>query len=211
MKFFLVLIFVAGSLAGLHFSGVINEFKESDFPKKVRAVKPESIRKKKKEPAPSKPVYTFFETLNDSTMTQYVDLKGRLTPTALSSEKKSPSNVKVKVTPQLIKETEKLKPVVKPENKQGSNPVSKASKNTEQAHFVVQVSSFRDEARAESLRSRLQKSGFDAFLTQTELADQGGIWHRVFLGRYVDEQKAQEAANLAKSKYKLNGVVRNTN
>ena len=47
----------------------------------------------------------------------------------------------------------------------------------------------------------LQENGFDAFLMQTELVDHGGTWHRVFLGRYVDEQKAQEAAHLARSEY----------
>ena len=59
---------------------------------------------------------------------------------------------------------------------------------------------------------RLQENGFDAFLMQTELADHGGTWHRVFLGRYVDEKKAQEAASLARNDYKLNAVVvRKTN
>ena len=53
----------------------------------------------------------------------------------------------------------------------------------------------------------LQKKGFDAFLMETVLAEPGGTWHRVFLGRYADEQKAQEAARLAKSQYKLNAVV----
>ena len=52
--------------AGLHFSGIINKFQEStSSPEKMRAVKPESIRNKVKEPVPSKPVYSFFETLND--------------------------------------------------------------------------------------------------------------------------------------------------
>ena len=210
MKFVLVIVFVAGTLAGLHFSGIVNKFQESDSPKKVRAVKPESIRKKLKEPPPKKPVYTFFETLNDSTMTQYVDLNGRLTQTSLSPGKKAPAKAKAKVATHPVNKEAKLKPATKPEKRKESNSVSKASEITEQGDFVVQVSSFRDKARAESLRSRLQKSGFDAFLTQTELAGQGGTWHRVFLGRYVDEHKAQAAANLAKSKYKLNVVVRNT-
>ena len=74
------------------------------------------------------------------------------------------------------------------------------------------MSSFRDEARAGALKMRLQENGFDAFLMQTELADHGGTWHRVFLGRYVDEKKAQEAASLARNDYKLNAVVvRKTN
>ena len=208
MKFVLVIIFVAGSLAGLHFSGIVNKFQESNSPKKVRAVKPESIRKKLKEPPPNKPVYTFFETLNDSTMTQYVDLNGKLTPTSLSPGEKTQPKAKVATHP--VNKKAKLNPVTKPEKRKEPNSVSKASEIKVKGHFVVQVSSFRDKTRAESLRSRLRKSGFDAFLTQTELAEQGGTWHRVFLGRYVDEHKALEAANLAKSKHRLNAVVRNT-
>ena len=211
MKFVLVIIFVAGSLAGLHFSGIINKLQKSDFPKKIRAVKPEYIRKKLKEPPPKKPVYTFFKTLNDSTMTQYVDLKGRLMPTSLSTGKKALAKAKTKVANHPVKKEAKLKSVTKPEKRKESNSLKKVYEKTEQGGFVVQVSSFRNKASAESLRNRLQKSGFDAFLTQTELVDQGGTWHRVFLGRYVDEHKALEAANLAKSKYKLNVVVRNTN
>ena len=57
---------------------------------------------------------------------------------------------------------------------------------------------------------RLQKNGFDAFLMQIKIANED--WYRVFLGRYAEEQKAQEAANLVKNKYKLSAVVvRNTN
>ena len=74
------------------------------------------------------------------------------------------------------------------------------------------MSSFRDAGRAGALKMRLQEKGFDAFLMQAELANHAGTWHRVFLGRYADEEKAQEAARLARSEYKLNAVVvRKTN
>ena len=201
--------------AGLHFSGIINKFQEStSSPEKMRAVKPESIRNKVKEPVPSKPVYTFFETLNDPTMTQYVDLKGGLMATALPPEKIKAVPSKIKVIPTSIPPVEKvakLEPVIKPESKQkpkietSVTPEVKAS-----SRYAVQVSSFRDEKRAGALKMRLQKNGFDAFLMQTEIANEA--WYRVFLGRYADELKAQEAASLVKDKYKLNAVVvRNTN
>ena len=65
---------------GLHLSVITSFFQDnvSSFPKKMRAVKPESIRNKTDKPTSHKTVYTFFETLNDSTMTQYVDLEGKL-------------------------------------------------------------------------------------------------------------------------------------
>jgi cell division septation protein DedD len=213
MRLFLVIIFVMASGAGLHFSGIISKFQESTT-EKMRAVKPESIRNKVKEPVSRKPVYTFFETLDDPTMTQYVDLKGGLKATALPPEKIKvvPSKIKVTSIPPVEKNA-KLEPVIKPKSKQNPKietiaiPEVKAS-----TRYAVQVSSFRDEKRAGALKMRLQKNGFDAFLMQTELANEGGTWHRVFLGRYAEEHKAQEAANLVKNKYKLNAVVvRNTN
>ena len=215
MRLFLVIIFVMASGAGLHFSGIINKFQEStSSPEKMRAVKPESIRNKVKEPVPSKPVYTFFETLNDPTMTQYVDLKGGLMATALPPGKIKAVPAKIKVTSiPPVEKVAKLEPVIKPESKKKPKvetsviPEIKAS-----FRYAVQVSSFRDEKRAGALKMRLQKNGFDAFLTRTELANEGGTWHRVFLGRYADELKAQEAASLVRDKYKLNAVVvRNTN
>ena len=83
--------------AGLHFSGIISKLQESTT-EKVRAIKPESIRNKIREPKPSQPVYTFFETLDDHTMTKYVDLKGGLVSTAHPPEKTKPVPAKIKVT-----------------------------------------------------------------------------------------------------------------
>ena len=122
MRLFLVIIFVVASGAGLHFSGIISKFQESvSSPTKERAVKPDSIRNKVKEPVSSKPVYTFFETLDDPTMTQYVDLKGRMLATALPPEKIKVVPAKIKVTPASIAPVEKiakLEPGIKSKSKQ---------------------------------------------------------------------------------------------
>jgi cell division septation protein DedD len=215
MRLFLVIIFVVASGAGLHFSGIISKYQESTT-EKVRAVKPESIRNKVKEPEPVKPAYTFFETLDDPTMTQYVDLKGGLMETALPPQKAKVVPAKIKVTPASIPPVEKnakLEPDIKSDNKPNlENEASVIPEVKASPGYAVQVSSFRDVKRAGALKKRLQKNGFDAFLAQTELANNGGTWHRVFLGRYLDELKAQEAASLVRDKYKLNAVVvRNTN
>jgi cell division septation protein DedD len=210
MRFLFVIIFVVASGAGLHFSGIISKVQESvAFPTRERAIKPEFIRNKVKEPVSNKSVYTFFETLVDPTMTQYVDLKGRVIGTAIAPKKIKVVPAKIKTTPTSIAPIEKiskLEPIKKPKNKQ--LPISKTSVSPEikeLTRYAVQVSSFRDETLAGSLKVRLQKNGFDAFLMQTKLANE--VWYRVFLGRYVDEQKAQDAANLVKKKYELNAVV----
>ena len=109
----------------------------------------------------------------------------------------------------MVEKTARLDPAVKIESIQKSKSAGSVTPEIKgQYRYVVQMGSFRDESRAGSLKSLLKKNGFDAFLTQTELADQS--WHRVFLGRYVDEQKAQKAASLARSQFKLNAKVRKT-
>jgi len=215
MKFFLVIIFVVASWAGLHFSGTISKFQGSaSSPTKERAVKPESIRNKVKDPVPSNPVYTFFETLDDPTMTQYVDLKGRVIGKAITSKKTKVVPAKIKVTPAsiaLVEKISKLEPAINPKIKQTlTSKTSVIPEIKEFTRYAVQVSSFRDEARAGALKVLLQKNGFDPFLMQAELDNEA--WYRVFLGRYAGEQKAQDAANLVKNKYDLNAVVvRTTN
>jgi cell division septation protein DedD len=211
MRFFLVIVLVTASVAGVHFSGIISAFQENmASPEKMRAVKPEFIQNKVDEA----PVYTFFETLSDRTMTQYVDLKGKLMPTALPPEQTIAAPSGIKETPpksplektatlELATKLEEVKTLAKPE----LGATNSYSGSEVPPHYAVQVSSFQDEARAGALKMRLQKNGFDAFLIKTELARNGGTWHRVFLGRYTDEKKAQEAAQLARSEFKLNAVV----
>ena len=215
MRFLFVIIFVVASWAGLHFSGIISKIQESVVsPTRERAIKPESIRNKVKEPVSSKPAYTFFETLVDPTMTQYVDLKGRVIGKAIALKKIKVVPAKIKVTPASIAPVEKiskLEPIKNSKIKQTlTSKTSVIPEIKEFTRYAVQVSSFRDEARAGALKVLLQKNGFDAFLMQTELDNEA--WYRVFLGRYAGEQKAQDAANLVKKKYDLNAVVvRTTN
>ena len=189
---------------GLHFSGIINFFEENvSSHKKMTAVKPESIRNQVKAPTPRKTVYTFFDTLNDSTMTQYVDLEGKLIPPVRSTRKLLSVSAKTLTTSPLIKKTARLEHTAKLESSQKSKS---AAIVTPEYRYVVQVGSFRDEARAGALKNLLHKNGFDAFLRQADLADQE--WYRVFIGKYVDEQKAHKAASLAKRKFNLDAKVR---
>jgi cell division septation protein DedD len=60
---------------------------------------------------------------------------------------------------------------------------------------------------ASILKMKLHKKGFDAYLMKIELPNHGGVWHRVFLGKYTDEALAQKAAERARQEYKLNAVV----
>ena len=199
MRLLLVMIFLVASAVGLHFSGInlLSGFQKKEASaKKLRAVKPKFIRDKVAKAASDKPIYTFFEILNDPTMTRYVGLNGKLLP------------AKIAATP-LIPPVEKQmesEPLAKPEIKHDRN-IRTPTEIGGRPRYAVQVSSFRDAGRADALKMHLQEKGFDAFLMQAELADHAGTWHRVFLGRYGDEEKAQEAARMARSLYNLNAVV----
>ena len=200
MRLSLIMMFVISSGIGLYFSGIINFFEENlSSPKKMIAVKPESIRNQVKEPTPRKTVYTFFDTLNDSTMTQYVDLEGKLIPSVRSTKKAPSVSTKTLTTLPLVKKTARLEHTAK------LIEIVPPKINAEY-RYVVQVGSFREEARAGALKELLHKNGFEAFLRQTNLADQE--WHRVFIGQYVDEQKANKAASLVRTKFNLDAKVR---
>lgn len=208
MRLSLIMMFVMSSGIGLYFSGIINFFEENlSSPKKMIAVKPESIRNQVKEPTPRKTVYTFFDTLNDSTMTQYVDLEGKLIPSVRSTKKAPSVSTKTLTTLPLVKKTARLEHTAKLESSQTSKRVEIVPpKINAEYRYVVQVGSFREEARAGALKELLHKNGFEAFLRQTNLADQE--WHRVFIGQYVDEQKANKAASLVRTKFNLDAKVR---
>ena len=200
MRLSLIMMFVMSSGIGLYFSGIINFFEENlSSPKKMIAVKPESIRNQVKEPTPRKTVYTFFDTLNDSTMTQYVDLKGKLIPSVRSTKKAPSASTKTLTTLPLVKKTARLEHTAK------LVEIVPPKINAEY-RYVVQVGSFREEARAGTLKELLHKNGVEAFLRQTNLA--GQEWHRVFIGQYVDEQKANKAASLVRTKFNLDAKVR---
>ena len=199
MRLLLAMIFLVASAVGLHFSGInlLSGFQKKEASaKKLRAVKPKFIRDKVAKAASDKPIYTFFETLNDPTMTRYVGLNGKLLPTKIAA---------APLIPPVEKQVES-EPPAKPEIKHDRN-IRTPTEIGGRPRYAVQVSSFRDAGRAGALKMHLQEKGFDAFLMQAELADHAGTWHRVFLGRYADEEKAQEAALMARSLYNLKAVV----
>jgi len=209
MRLLLVMIFLVASAVAFHFSGInsLGGFQKKEASvKKLRAVKPKFIRDKVAKIASDKQVYTFFETLNDPTMTRYVGLNGKLLPAVLPLERIPvvSSNSTAKPLIHSVENQEKTEPLAKPEIKHDRNIRTEIKGRP---RYAVQVSSFRDAGRAGALKMRLQEKGFDAFLMQAELADHAGTWHRVFLGRYADEKKAQEAARMVRSQYKLNAVV----
>ena len=180
---------------GLDFFGIWN--KQVPVSKKVSAVKPKSLINKLEDLKPVSPQFTFFETLEDKTMTKYVGLHGEVLPFPLPVQS---VNHKEKKSVEMPSKSS-LKAQVKENTRVENKPQSSVST------FAVQVSSFRDEKKAGILKTDLQIKGFDAFLMEAELPNHGGKWYRVFLGRYNDEDLARKDAERARQKHKLNSVI----
>ena len=161
--------------------------------KKVSAVKPKSIVNKTQALGPVSHEFTFFETLEDKTLTKYVGLHGEMLPVSLPGRPVVLSHSKT-VEPAKLEPNENVKAI---EEKKPPMP----------PRFAVQVSSFRDVKMASALKMKLQKKGFDAYIMGIELPNDGGKWHRVFLGQYVDETLARKAAERARQEYQLNAAV----
>ena len=174
---------------GLDFFGLLD--------KKISVVKPKSLINKSEDLKAVPPKFTFFETLQDKTMTKYVGLHGKVLPITLPAQSVQRKEKESVETP--IKRS--VKPQVK-ENIQLENKFQPLVST-----FAVQVSSFRDEKKASILKTDLQIKGFDAFLMEAELPNHGGKWYRVFLGRYSNEDLARKDAEVARKEHKLNSVI----
>lgn len=182
--------------------------------KKVSPVKPDfSLMRKGRNDPQDKMDFTFFEVLNDPAMLKFVDLDGSIL-------RKPTSNIKPKVrkvrrqhpadppkpeepsrssATDLTAAVSRVSAVYSPEKKQ--DPIGQTQ------WFAIQVSSFRDLERAEGLKSVLERKGYSAFLKSADVPGKGGIWHRVYIGRYLDRASAAAVARGLWREERLNSMV----
>ena len=171
--------------------GFFGEWNKPTVSKKISAVKPKFLVNKAEALKPVSHQFTFFETLNDKTMTKYVGLHGEMLPLASPAkpvplfEEKNTSSVAVEPLKSDLKEKQ-------------PSPLHR---------FFVQVSSFRDQKKAGALKTKLQEKGFDSFLIEMELSNHEGKWYRVFLGKYSNKDLASKDAERARKEFRLNAVV----
>lgn len=205
--------------------------------KKAHPVKPENFRERfgNTQKSSEEEPFTFFETLNDTSLEKFVGLDGKIhskeTPAiaATASEtKESVSSLpavshtpepKVSVSPAVgATPAPKTSASSHPQASVGASDSGKPKDTAKSVRqlldelsdvpgFAVQVSSFREIEKAVALKDYLVKKGYPVFLTTARLAEGGGAWHRVMLGRYKDWETANQAAAKARSEEKLNAVV----
>lgn len=189
--------------------------------KKIHAVKPPFLKEALKavEMGPGENYkFTFFDTLDDVDLNEFVDLNGQIIKRAVNSfvdkvgsvipdlpampkfskdEKNHSSNVS---------ETEKRKweerAFYEPRNEdipEEPSPPKLVASRPEPGKFRVQVSSFQDLKYARSLESRVRAQGYPAFVASVEIAGKGE-WYRVYLGEYTSYKQAEQVAHLAQNR-----------
>lgn len=67
-----------------------------------------------------------------------------------------------------------------------------AERGTEPSSLFVQVASFQDRAKAESVANNLKKKGLSVRIRSADLKEKG-TWYRVELGPFTSEEDAQRA------------------
>ena len=206
--------------------------------KKAHPVKPENFRERfgNTQKSPEEEPFTFFETLNDTSLEKFVGLDGKVhskgTPATaaatVSDAKESVSSLsavshtsepKVSASPAVgATPAPKTSASSHPQASVGASDPGKPKDTAKSVRqlldelsdvpgFAVQVSSFREIEKAVALKDYLAKKGYPVFLATARLAEGGGSWHRVMLGRYKDWETANQAAAKARSEEKLNAVV----
>ena len=159
--------------------------------------KPFSVKKKSidTESAPFIE-YTFFKSLAASDTKKYIGLKRavpvRATP-VVSKIRKPAISIKQSIPSPKIRHAL-------------PDTLLNAKENSQQQEYIVQVSSFRELAGAKALRNHLSINGYNSFLQEVAIPD-NGVWYRVYLGRYPDKEKALLAAESAKINERLSAVV----
>lgn len=102
--------------------------------------------------------------------------------------------VKVEETPRApLKKPEKKTP---PEKRPQPPPKPKKIEKPSDVVFLLHVSSFKEEAHAAKKVRMLEGAGQKAFYVEEELS--GGIWYRVYIGKYETEKTARAAGESLK-------------
>lgn len=185
--------------------------------------------------ASEKEAFTFFETLSDPEMNKIVGLNNNIQSqpvvpprplenrpvkkSVVSQEAKAdvvsdgvkhvsflsqPDNHASKPAPSGETAREKDKKG-HPEQSIPKKPALKGDKDDDKT-YTVQISSFKELAPAQSLQAKLQKKGYPAYLLSVDTPGKGVVY-RVFLGKYIGQDKAKTAASKIRQEDNINGVV----
>lgn len=81
------------------------------------------------------------------------------------------------------------------------------SGNNDALAFTIQVKAFREEPQAQVFLSDLRTRGYEAWLVQSDMPDQEGVWWRVRIGRFATMTEASDYQRTFEEKENLSTFV----
>jgi cell division protein FtsN len=221
----LFLLGMSGLLFGVFLLGVTLGKNIDTYPEKIARFLPDKIkahiglspdvtepvvaaRDDKKQDMPEEPDRDLNLTFYDTLGKRKTDAKG-MAPDGMIPKKASPEKVQDQF-PQ--PPPAPVTPVIQPKSAAPSPVVQKAApvkeKPVQQEKFLVQVVSYQDKGKADTLAKKISASGYPARTEAMELPGKGK-WFRVVMGAFSDRPEAQKAIDSVSRKNKgLNCVIR---
>jgi len=80
--------------------------------------------------------------------------------------------------------------------------------NLEGSFYTIQISSFSDDKKAQSLLNELKEKGYPAFVVSRDLGEKG-IWYRVRVGLFSAKAEAQEFLKEIEVHYEESFILKN--
>ena len=209
---FLSLLVLGFIVTGIYFGAVkglniYNIMEKSAMTKQI-SVKPENIKEKQALVDPwsiDKDEFTFFDTLDDPSMSKFIGLNEKVIEPQKTTNKISnlaPETKKINILQSDIVNAKKsLNSVAyKIETREQSEPLASG--------FVLQVGAFKALERANLLKNNLNKKGYSASLTVARMSDAGEILHRVVIGSFTERKFAVKTAIRVKQLENLDPVIK---
>ena len=209
---FLSLLVLGFIVTGIYFGAVkglnIYNIMEKSAMKKQISVKPENIKEKQVLVDPrsfDKDEFTFFDTLDDPSMSKFIGLNEKVIEPQKTTNKISnlaPETKKINILrSDIVNAKKSLNSVAyKIETREQSEPLASG--------FVLQVGAFKTLERAILLKNNLNKKGYSAFVTVARMSDAGEILHRVVIGSFTERKFAVKTAIRVKQLENLDSVIK---
>ena len=218
VKFFLSILILGLSGVGIYFGTlkvlVVFQDDEKVSLKKQIPVKPKNIKEKQalvESGLSNDEEFTFFDTLSDPSMSKFVDLNGSVADPAQVANDTPPGPTSARG------DVDTISQVKNSDSENLLNPVAENSETVKVevgkrvesvvSGFALQVGSFHQLERASLLKEKLVKKGYPVFVVTVRIAGKDEVWHRVFIGRFLDRETAAVTARKVKQAEKLDSVL----
>ena len=218
VKTFLSILILGLSGAGIYFGTlkflVVFQDGGKVSVKKQIPVKPKNMKEKQalvESGLSNDEEFTFFDTLSDPSMSKFVDLNGSVADPAQVANDTPPGPTSARG------DVDTISQVKNSDSENLLNPVAENSETVKVevgkrvesvvSGFALQVGSFHQLERASLLKEKLVKKGYPVFVVTVRIAGKDEVWHRVFIGRFLDRETAAVTARKVKQAEKLDSVL----